>query len=177
MPDDNELRYFFAMSKANFSRWARLFSQRRITFSMTQNGPYWDRKTGRLLKVLGNCAFHVVLESYAVQAWGLLWCFYSDGLSEQLITPIRAFQFDNSSFLHASFSTRALGAVLYNILAQKMVEYRPASDRSFLRIERAYFTQFSLCFDNSDDVFGIMVFDELVKYLSWRYARVAESFF
>lgn len=26
-------------------RWARLFSQRRITFSMTQNGPYWDRKT------------------------------------------------------------------------------------------------------------------------------------
>ena len=96
-------------------------------------------------KVLGNCAFHVVLESYAVQAWGLLWCFYSDGLSEQLITPIRAFQFDNSSFLHASFSTRALGAVLYNILAQKMVEYRPASDRSFLRIERAYFTQFSLC--------------------------------
>lgn len=105
----------------------------------------------------------MVLESYAVQAWGLLWCFYSDGLSEQLITPIRAFQFDNSSFLHASFSTRALGAVLYNILAQKMVEYRPASDRSFLRIERAYFTQFSLCFDNSDDVFGIMVFDELVK--------------
>jgi len=120
-------------------------------------------KHGRLLKVLSNCAFHVVLESYAVQAWGLLWCFNSDGLSEQLITPIRAFQFDNSSFLHASFSTRALGAVLYNILAQKMVEYRPASDRSFLRIERAYFTQFSLCFDNSDDVFGIMVFDELVK--------------
>ncbi len=114
-------------------------------------------------KVLGNCAFHVVLESYAVQAWGLLWCFNSDGLSEQLITPIRAFQFDNSSFLHASFSTRALGAVLYNILAQKMVEYRPASDRSFLRIERAYFTQFLLCFDTSDDVFGIMVFDELVK--------------
>jgi hypothetical protein len=56
-----------------------------------------------------------------------------------------------------------LGAVLYNILAQKMVEYRPASDRSFLRIERAYFTQLSPCCDNSDDVFGILVFDELVK--------------
>jgi hypothetical protein len=77
---------FFAMSKANFSRWARIFSQRRITFSMTQNGPYWDKKHGRLSKVLGNCVFHVVLESYAVQAWGFLWCFYSDGLSEQVIT-------------------------------------------------------------------------------------------
>ena len=80
-----------------------------------------------------------------------------------MITPIRAFQFDNSSFLHASFSTRALDSVLYNILAQKMVEYWPASDRSFLRIERAYFTQLSLCFDNSGDVLVIMVFDELVK--------------
>jgi hypothetical protein len=134
-------------------------------------------KHGRLLKVLGNCACHVVLESYAVQIWGLLWCFYSDGLSQKQITPIQAFQFDNSSFLHASFSTRALGTVLYNILAQKMVEYSPESDRSFLHIESAYFTQLSLCFDNSDDVFDIMVFDELGKNLSWMYAHVAESFF
>ncbi len=169
MPDDNELRFF---------RDERGYSHKEeLRFQWRKTDLIETEKHGRLLKVLGNCAFHVVLESYAVQAWGLLWCFYSDGLSEQLITPIRAFQFDNSSFLHASFSTRALGAVLYNILAQKMVEYRPASDRSFLRIERAYFTQFSLCFDNSDDVFGIMVFDELVKNLSWRYARVAESFF
>ena len=78
----------------------------------------------------------MVLESYAVQAWGLLWCFYSDGLSEQLLPPVQAFQFDNLSFLH---------------------------DRSSLHIERAYFTQLSPCCDNSDDVFGIMVFDELVK--------------
>ena len=53
--------------------------------------------------------------------------------------------------------------MLYNILAQKWVEYRPASDRSSLRIERAYFTQLSPSCDNSDDVFDIMVFDELVK--------------
>ena len=33
----------------------------------------------------------------------------------------------------------------------KKVEYRAASDRSSLRIERAYFTQFSPCCDNSDD--------------------------
>jgi len=44
-----------------------------------------------------------------------------------------------------------------------MVEYRPASDRSSLRIERAYFTQLSPSCDNSDDVFDITVFDALVK--------------
>jgi hypothetical protein len=48
-------------------------------------------------------------------------------------------------------------------LLKKTVEYRPASDRSSLPIERAFFTQLSPCCDNSDDVFGIMVFDELVK--------------
>ena len=85
------------------------------------------------------------------------------GLYEQLITLVQAFQFDNSIFLHNSFSNRELVSVLYNILAQKMVEYKSASDRSSLRIERAYFTQLSLCFDNSDDVFGIMVFDEFFK--------------
>ena len=53
--------------------------------------------------------------------------------------------------------------MLYNILAQKWFEYRPASDRSSLRIERAYFTQLSPSCDNSDDVFDITVFDELVK--------------
>ncbi len=37
-----------------------------------------------------------------------------------------------------------------------------ASTRS-LPIERAFFTQLSPRCDNSDDVFGIMVFDELVK--------------
>jgi hypothetical protein len=145
MPDDNELRFFL--------RWARLF--------------FWDERDYSHKELLGNGACHVVLESYPVQAWGLLWCFYSDGLSEQLITSIRAFQYDNSSFLHASFSTRALGTVLYNILAQKMVEYRPASDRSFLHVEFAYFTQFLLFLDNSDDVFGIMVFDEFVKKKIW----------
>ncbi len=36
-------------------------------------------------------------------------------------------------------------------------------DRSSLHLERAYFTQFSPCCDNSDDVLGILVFDELVK--------------
>jgi hypothetical protein len=67
MPDENEL-HSFAMSEAIlsrtseaiFSRWARLFSQRRITISMIQSGPYWDRKTWTLIvlsKVLGNCAF------------------------------------------------------------------------------------------------------------------------
>ncbi len=35
-----------------------------------------------------------------------------------------------------------------------MVEYKPASDRSSLRIERAYFTQLSSYCDNSDDVLG-----------------------
>ena len=54
-------------------------------------------------------------------------------------------------------------SVIQHSCSKKRFEYRPASDRSFLRIERAYFTQLSLCFDNSDDVFGIMVFDELVK--------------
>ena len=49
MPDDNELRSF-AMSEAIFSRWARLFSQRRITNSMIQSGPYWDRKTWTLIE-------------------------------------------------------------------------------------------------------------------------------
>jgi hypothetical protein len=44
-----------------------------------------------------------------------------------------------------------------------MVEYRPASDRSSLRIERSYLTQLSASFDNSDDVFDITVFDVLVK--------------
>jgi hypothetical protein len=141
------------MNYVFFLRWARPIFRDERGYSHKEELRFQWRKTdlietekhGRLLKVLGNCAFHVVLESYAVQAWGLLWCFYSDGLSEQVITPIRAFQFDNSSFLHASFSTVHWAQCFTTFLLKKMVEYRPVSDRSFLRIERAYFTQLSLC--------------------------------
>jgi hypothetical protein len=77
--------------------------------------------------------------------------------------PVWQFQFP----LRLIFNPK-LGSVLYNILAQKMVEYRPASDRSSLRIERAYFTQLSPSCDNSDDVFDITVFDALVKKFELR---------
>jgi hypothetical protein len=169
MTNDNESR-FFVMSET-------ILTKKNYVFNYTKRTLLIQEKHRSLLKVPGNYAFHVVLESYALQTWGLLWCFYSDGLSVQLITPVQPFKFDNSSFLHTSFSTHALGSVLYNILDQKMVEYRPTSDTSFLRIECAYFTQLSQCFDNSGDVFGIMIFDELVKNLSWRYTRVSESVF
>ena len=70
-----------------FLRWARLFFRDERGYSHNEELRFQWRKAdlietekhGRLLKVLGNCVFYVVLESYAVQAWGLLWCVYSDG--------------------------------------------------------------------------------------------------
>jgi len=137
MPDDNELRFFLRWARPIFRDERGYSHKEELRFQWRKTDLIETEKHGRLLKVLGNCAFHVVLESYAVQAWGLLWCFYSDGLSEQLITPIRAFQFDNSSFLHASFSTRALGAVFYNILAQKKNGWVQASVRQKFPSHRA----------------------------------------
>jgi len=105
-----------------------ILTKKDYDFNDTKTDLIESGKHGRLLKVLGNCVFQVVLESYAVQTWGFLWCFYSDVSSEQLITPVQVFQFEK-----------------------------------FPSLERAYFTQLLPCSDNSDDVFDITVFDELVK--------------
>ena len=52
----------------------------------------------------------VVLEAYAVQAWGLLFI-WAKWTPVSLCFLVQAFKFDNSSFLHASLSSRELGAM------------------------------------------------------------------
>jgi hypothetical protein len=83
MPDDNELLFFLRWARPIFRDERGYSHKEELRFQWRKTDLIETEKHGRLLKVLGNCAFHVVLESYAVQAWGLLWCFYSDGLSEQ----------------------------------------------------------------------------------------------
>ncbi len=190
MSDDNELRLL---------RWTRLFSQEWVRLFFCDERGYshkeelrfqWRKvdlieteKHGRLLKVLGNCASQVVLELYVVQAWGLLWCFYSDGLSEQQYhtdytgPSFQVWQFEFPSRL---FFNPWIGRSVVQHSWSKMVESRLKSDRSSLHIERACFNQLSPCCDHSDDVFDIMVFNiflmNLLRNLNWRHSSVNHSF-
>ena len=84
--------------------------QRRITISMIKADLIETEKHGRLLKVLGNCAFHfsgtwIVCSSSLRAPMMFLFRWAKWTAVSQLITPVQAFQFDNSSFLYASFST------------------------------------------------------------------------
>jgi hypothetical protein len=159
-----------------FCRWLRLGDGRIHFFCLRFSCLVWR------YSVIVHLRWYLM--SYAVQAWGLLWCFYPDGLSEQQHhidytgACFQVWQFEFPSRL--IFNPWIWRSVVQHSPSQ-MGESRSASDRSSLRIERAYFTQLAPCCDNSDDVFDIMVFKifsmNLSRNLSWRYALVAESFF
>ena len=173
----------FLFRWAILSQWARLFSQRRITISMTQSGPYWDRKTWTFIEgtrslCISRGTWIVCSSSLRAPMMFLIkWASEQQYHTDYTGSSFQVWRFEFPSRL--IFNSWIWSSVVHS--CSKMVESRPASDRSFLRIERAYFNQLSPCCDNSDDVFDNMVFNifsmNLSRNLRWRYARVAESFF
>jgi len=103
MPDDNELRAFFAMSEAILNTEEIRFQWSKRTLLRQKNmDAYWRYSV--IVNFISGGTWIVCSSSLRAPMMFLFrWAKWT--AVSQLITPVQAFQFDNSSFLYASFST------------------------------------------------------------------------